>query len=146
MSGATMKRNQARKPTAKGKPRIKAKPRKQPSKIAPLLAKFWDYVPVKAETVERAVMGLTVLLVGGAIIAVATFAGVPQYVGTEIALAAGRAGYQVKRVEVKGLDRMESLKVYAIALDQHSMAMPLVDLDKVRTRLMDYGWIADARV
>ncbi len=146
MSGATMKRNQARKPTPKGKPRVKAKPRKQPSKIAPLLAKFWDYVPVKAETVERAVMGLTVLLVGGAIIAVATFAGVPQYVGTEIALAAGRAGYQVKRVEVKGLDRMESLKVYAIALDQHSMAMPLVDLDKVRTRLMDYGWIADARV
>jgi cell division protein FtsQ len=71
---------------------------------------------------------------------------VPQAAGVSVAEAVGRAGFEVKRVEVTGIDRMERLTVYAIALDQHSMAMPLVDLDKVRDRLLDYGWIADARV
>jgi cell division protein FtsQ len=52
----------------------------------------------------------------------------------------------VKRVEVKGIDRMERLTVYAIALDQHSRAMPLVNLEKVRGQLLQYGWIEDARV
>jgi len=33
-----------------------------------------------------------------------------------------------------------------MALDQRSMAMPLVDVDAIRQRLLGYGWVKDARV
>lgn len=110
------------------------------------IEKFWKYVPIKAETIERAMTAATVLLIAGTIVTASVYAGVPQFVGTEMGQVAGRAGFKVKRVEVKGLDRMDSLTVYAVALDQHSMAMPLVDLDKVRGQLLQYGWIEDARI
>jgi cell division protein FtsQ len=138
--GATIKRGGAKRPT------VKAKTRKATNKQPSIWSKLFSAIPIKAETIERGMTAASVLLVGGAIIGVATLAGVPSYVGTEMAQAVGRAGFAVKRVEVTGLNRMESLTVYAIALDQHSMAMPLVDLDKVRNQLLQYGWIADARV
>jgi cell division protein FtsQ len=71
---------------------------------------------------------------------------VPQRIGLSIAEAIGEAGFAVKRVEIKGLDRMERLPVYNIALDQQSMAMPLVDLDGTRQRLLQLGWVREARV
>ena len=41
---------------------------------------------------------------------------------------------------------MERLPVYAVALDQDSMAMPLVDLEDTRARLLRFGWVKEARV
>jgi cell division protein FtsQ len=41
---------------------------------------------------------------------------------------------------------MQRLPVYAVALDQESMAMPLIDLDGTRERLLKFGWVKDARV
>lgn len=111
-----------------------------------LIDRALDRIPVSVATLRRIATGAIVgtALIGG--VAVASAFGVPQAAGVSVAEAVGRAGFEVKRVEVTGIDRMERLTVYAIALDQHSMAMPLVDLDKVRDRLLDYGWIADARV
>jgi cell division protein FtsQ len=137
---ATIKRGGAKRPT------VKAKSRKAVSKKPSMFARAVGAIPIKPETIERAMTAMTVVMVGSALLGVAVLAGVPGYVGTEVAQAVGRAGFAVKRVEVKGLNRMESLTVYAVALDQHSMAMPLVDLDKVRNQLLQYGWIADARV
>lgn len=111
-----------------------------------MIDRAFDRLPISAATLRKLATGAIVgtALIGG--VAVASAFGVPQAAGTSVAEAVGRAGFEVKRVEVTGIDRMERLTVYAIALDQHSMAMPLVDLDKVRSRLLDYGWIADARV
>lgn len=108
--------------------------------------RLFDRLPISVTTLRRIATGAIVgtVAIGG--VAVASAFGVPQAAGVSVAEAVGRAGFEVKRVEVTGIDRMERLTVYAIALDQHSMAMPLVDLDKVRDRLLDYGWIADARV
>ena len=64
----------------------------------------------------------------------------------EWAQAVGRAGFQVKKVEVVGADRIDRLKVYDIALAQKDRSMAAVDLDGVRGDLMRYGWIKDARV
>ena len=132
--------------SAERRPIARPAPRKVKSRWERWNEIFWSYVPFKAETIER---GLTILT-GGAIVstllAIAVYAGIPQFVGTEIGQAVGRAGFHVKRVEVKGLDRMDTLTVYAVALDQRSIAMPLVDIDKVRAQLLQYGWIADARV
>src|SRR3546814_6388774 len=41
---------------------------------------------------------------------------------------------------------MDKMTFYAVALDQQSRAMPLVDLEEVRQKLLRYGWIEDAHV
>ena len=71
---------------------------------------------------------------------------IPAKAGTAAGEAIGRAGFTVKRVDVKGIRRMDSKPVYAIALDQRSMAMPLVDVHAIRDQLLHYGWVKDARV
>jgi cell division protein FtsQ len=60
--------------------------------------------------------------------------------------AIGRAGFTVDRVEVVGIRHMDSAPVYRIALDQKSMAMPLVDVSDIRQQLLKFGWVKDARV
>jgi cell division protein FtsQ len=77
---------------------------------------------------------------------VGSWFGIPGMIGTAVAEGVGRAGFRVDQVEVTGVKRMDYATVYAIATDQQSRAMPLVDLNQVRDRLLDYGWIADARV
>lgn len=103
-------------------------------------------MPFSQDALDRFVTAAMIVMVAGAAIGIAVLSGLPGYVGREVAQVIGRAGFEVKRVEVTGIDRMERLTVYAIALDQHSMAMPLVDLERVRSQLMQYGWIEDARV
>lgn len=126
--------------------RNRAKPRRTVPNQPSALSQFLARIPVKSETIERAVTFTVAFGVVAALAGLAVVSGVPGYIGTEMAQAAGRAGFAVKRVEVTGLDRMERLTVYAIALDQQSMAMPLVDLEKIRSQLMQYGWVQDARV
>jgi cell division protein FtsQ len=70
----------------------------------------------------------------------------PARAMTAVGEAIGRAGFTVKRVEVVGIKHMDSAPVYRMALDQRSMAMPLVDVDAIRQRLLGYGWVKDARV
>jgi cell division protein FtsQ len=139
MSGtARIKRGRGSKPVRKTPGRAL----KRTSRIDRWLAR----VPGGATTLRRAATGAILIAATGASVAVASMMGVPQAIGTEMAEAVGRAGFRVDRVEVTGINRMEKLTVYAIALDQHSMAMPLVDLERVRERLLDYGWVSDARV
>jgi cell division protein FtsQ len=142
MSGSTIKRGSSPRKRAA----VKGRARKPPAKQVSAWEKIMRVMPFDQHAVDRFVTGVMFVGFGGVAIAGATLAGVPQYIGTETAKAIGRAGFEVKRVEVTGIDRMERLTVYAIALDQHSMAMPLVDLDKVRDQLLNYGWIKDARV
>jgi cell division protein FtsQ len=133
----------------RGAPRPAAKRPRQvrtSAKTAGAVSRGLAALPFETRTIERAISyGLAALMLI-ALLSVAVYAGVPRFIGTQFGQAAGRAGLQVKRVEVTGIDRMERLTVYAIALDQHSMAMPLVDLDRVRNQLLQYGWVEEARV
>ncbi len=143
MSAATIKRGATKRtPRATVKRRARSSAPRKPTAFQRFLAAL----PVQPQTVERMMTYFLVGLVAAACLGIAILAGIPGYIGTQIALGIGKAGFDVKRVEVTGIDRMERLTVYAIALDQHSTAMPLVDLSKVRNQLMQYGWIADARV
>jgi cell division protein FtsQ len=107
---------------------------------------FLERVPVSEAFLERAMTVSMIGLIGAAVLGFAWMSGLPGFVGTEMAKVVGRAGFEVKRVEIVGVDRMDRLTVYNVALDQHSRAMPLVDLDKVRDQLMQFSWIEDARV
>jgi cell division protein FtsQ len=128
------------------RPTVKARSRKTAQRGATRWSRMMAAMPFSQDALDRFVTATMIVMVAGAAVGVAILSGLPGYLGREAAQAIGRAGFEVKRVEVTGIDRMERLTVYAIALDQHSMAMPLVDLDKVRAQLMQYGWIEDARV
>jgi cell division protein FtsQ len=99
----------------------------------------------QARANRLAAFGFTAfLLVLAAVVLVAL--DVPAKAGTAAGQAIGRAGFTVKRVDVKGIRQMDSRPVYALALDQQEMAMPLVDVAGIRGRLLQYGWVKDARV
>ncbi len=105
-----------------------------------------EALPLPAETVRKVSLWIFFGIMLALLLAVLTALQVPQLAGTAAGEAIGEAGFAVKRVEIKGLNRMERLPVYAVALDQPSMAMPLVDLDAVRERLLRFGWVEEARV
>lgn len=131
----------ARRPTVKPKRRTQAK-KKQPGVLDLAIAAL----PVSEATLHRiTVWGITGIAAAAAL-GVATLFGVPGMVGTAMAEGIGRAGFRVEQVEVTGIKRADKMTVYSYTLDQKSQAMPLVDLDEVRGKLMTIGWIADARV
>jgi cell division protein FtsQ len=105
-----------------------------------------DSLPLSETTIRRAGLWLLLGMMIAIGIAFAFAVGVPRMIGWTVGEAIGEAGFSVKRVEIKGLERMKRLPVYAVALDQDSMAMPLVDLDGTRERLLQFGWVEEARV
>ncbi|TMM48809.1 cell division protein FtsQ/DivIB [Qipengyuania marisflavi] len=77
---------------------------------------------------------------------VASFAGVPEMARVQLAQSASRAGFEVSRVRVSGVERMNEQLVYERVLSEQDRPMPLVDLKYVRERLLELPWVADARV
>lgn len=84
------------------------------------------------------------------VVAIAGVALVALDVPSKLALAAGEAvgdaGFRVKSVDIQGIRRMDPRPVYDIALDQKTTAMPLLDVSDIRNRLLQFGWVKDARV
>src|SRR3546814_12139018 len=72
--------------------------------------------------------------------------GLPQQIAWETGEAIGRAGFAVRHVDVSGVQRMARLPAYAAALEQPSNAMPPVDLQQIRERLLAPPWVADVSV
>lgn len=123
-------------------PKRRQAKKKQPSSIDRLIA----MLPVSEATLHRLATWAFTLTIGTAGLGVAYFFGVPQAIGIAAAEEVGRAGFRVDGIEVTGTKRMSAMTVYAVALDQQSRAMPLVDIAGVRDRLLKYGWVADAQV
>ena len=130
---------------SKVREKSKCKTHKRGGKKAPPPSML-DSLPVEAETVRKVSMVILGGMVAAVGLALAAAFQVPQMIGTSAGEAVGKAGFAVKRVEIKGLKRMERLPVYDVAFDQSSTAMPLVDLDGTRQRLLRFGWVQEARV
>jgi cell division protein FtsQ len=81
-----------------------------------------------------------------AIIAALLVFRVPQLVGMTLSEGVGQVGFTMSRVEIRGARRVSRLEVYNIAFDQASTAMPSVDLAATRARLLEFGWVKEARV
>ena len=98
------------------------------------------------EAVRRISGYILVGMIAAGISAVwAAFQG-PQMLGTAAGEAIGEAGFSMKRVEIKGAQKVPQLQIYNIAFDQPTTAMPLIDLDATRQRLLGFGWVREARV
>ncbi|WP_296675950.1 FtsQ-type POTRA domain-containing protein [Novosphingobium sp.] len=89
-----------------------------------------------------AILGLAVVLAW----MVASFAGVPAMAQQQLAAISHDAGFEVRRVEVTGTKNLNELKVYQLALADNRRAMPMVDIDGLRERLLELSWVEDARV
>ena len=77
---------------------------------------------------------------------IASLAGVPALAQNEVARLAADAGFEVRRVRVTGVQRMNELKIYERALSRRDRPMPLVDLAALREEMVALPWVEDARV
>lgn len=103
-------------------------------------------LPISQHTLQRVATWTIMIVVLGCAYGVASLFGVPAKVGVALAEQAGNAGFRLDQIEIRGLKRMDHMTVNAVAADQQSRAMPLVDIDLVRNRLLQYGWVKDAQV
>lgn len=131
---------------ARGSSAAKSRPRSKTPSRGKGRAKPADTLPISDAALRRIGFWLFLGMVLAVAIAVAVAMGIPRAIAWSAGEAVGEAGFAVKRVEIKGLERMQRLPVYAVALDQESMAMPLIDLDGTRERLLKFGWVEEARV
>jgi cell division protein FtsQ len=124
----------------------KAKARQARKKTGSLAGALMRVLPFTEEQLQKTF--LVMILAGAAALAwlVASFAGLTAVAGQQLAFAAADAGYEVSRVEVRGVERMNELKVYERVLGEKDRAMPLVDLAALRSSLMELPWVKDARV
>lgn len=104
------------------------------------------WLPISEEQWQR--VFLAGILGGAAALAwtVASFAGVPAMAEMQLASVASDAGFEVRRVEVRGVKNLNELKVYERALAERDRAMPLVDVEALRAELLQLSWVEDARV
>ena len=123
----------------------RSRPRKAPSRGS-VTKKIASKLPVEeaqANKLAAWAFGLFVVAIAGvALVAL----DVPAKLGEAAGEAVGNAGFRVKSVDIQGLKQMDPRPVYDIALDQRTTAMPLVDVSGIRDRLLQFGWVKDARV
>jgi len=95
----------------------------------------------------RRILGwsMAALVVAGVVASVFAFR-LPQLAGLAIGEGIGQMGFTLRHVETRGNARVSTQAIYNIAFSQDSPAMPLVDLDRTRERLLALPWIREARV
>ncbi|MEO6582150.1 MAG: cell division protein FtsQ/DivIB [Sphingomicrobium sp.] len=81
---------------------------------------------------------------------------IPSKAATSAGAAIGRAGFTVGGYQIVGLNRMNRKLVDAVIVDELRRAsdqsgsgrpaQPLVDVARIRERLLQFGWVKDARV
>ncbi|MDB5678340.1 cell division protein FtsQ/DivIB [Sphingomonas bacterium] len=131
----------SRQPT-RARPKGRPTRKKKTSIVDRILAR----IPLSHVALRRIATWTIVIVVLGGVYVAGNLTGINARVGTAIAEQVGKAGFRVDQIEVRGVKRMDVTTVYAVALDQKSRAMPLVDLNLVRDRLLQYGWVQDAHV
>jgi cell division protein FtsQ len=136
---ATNTRNTNKKRNAKS-----PRPRQKVQQVS-VIDRAFRALPFSEADIQRAATWLIVAALTILAFAAAQWTGLTTAYLQYSELAA-RAGFQVQRVEVTGMERVDQLKVYDLVLAEKDRAMPLVDIDKVRADLLQYGWIKDARV
>ena len=91
---------------------------------------------------------LALILAGAAALAwwVASAAGVPALMHQQMAASAGSAGFQMRNIDLTGVERMNRLKIYEEVMEHRGTPMPLLDLAAIRADLRQMPWVAEARV
>ncbi|MCP1468591.1 cell division protein FtsQ [Sphingobium sp. OAS761] len=136
--GGAARLSSARDRTGKGRGRTL----KRQSRIDRLI----EALPVSEATLQRMASWVIVGIVCAVLIGLGIIFGLPSMAHKQAAELASRAGFEVEKVEVRGVERMDEMPVYNIALGQVDRSMLSLDLPKVRTEMLKLGWVKDARI
>jgi cell division protein FtsQ len=145
MSGAHVRRGGA----------ARAKPRKPAPKVA-VPKRIAKKLPVDQARANRlagfAFSGFLLAIVAVVLVALDIPAKAERSAGT----AVGRAGFVVSGYQIAGINHMDRKIVDSVVNEELGRAaldagaakapQPLVDLEAIRSRLMQFGWVKDARV
>ena len=105
-----------------------------------------SWLPFNDEQLHRIFLGLFFAFAITVAWAIAMMAGVPTLARDQFGTLASQAGFAVHRVDVRGVNHLNGLKVYETALAEKDQALPLVDIDRLRGDLLQLSWVEDARV
>ncbi|MDT0575649.1 FtsQ-type POTRA domain-containing protein [Croceicoccus sp. F390] len=103
-------------------------------------------LPVSEHGLQRMFQTLILIAVVLALWGLAIAAGVPQMLREHTASAAAQAGLIVRRVDVRGVERMDEQAIYAAVIAARETPMPLLDLTVIRSSLVKMPWVREARV
>ncbi len=104
------------------------------------------WVPFSDETLHRLMIVAIIGVVAAVAVIGAELAGMPALAEQHLAKFAGEVGLRVKRVEVRGVNRMNELAIYEKVLGQRDQVMSRLDLAALREDLLTLPWVKDARV
>jgi cell division protein FtsQ len=116
------------------------------AKTSSAIDRAMGWLPFGEDTLHRVFLSA---ILGGAVVlawVVASMAGVPAMAAQQVASIAADAGFEVRRVDVRGVKHLNELKVYERVLAERDRAMPQVDIAALRQELLGLSWVADARV
>ncbi|MBH1999351.1 MAG: cell division protein FtsQ/DivIB [Sphingomonadaceae bacterium] len=105
-----------------------------------------ESLPISEATLQRLASWAIVAIFAAVLIGLAMIFGLPALAQKQAAEIAARAGFEVEKVEVRGVERMDEMPVYNIALGQVDRSMLSLDLPKVRAEMLKLGWVKDARI
>lgn len=123
----------------------RAKPRKTNART-PVPKKLVARLPVDQKHASRLANWTLGAFVAAILAVTAVAMDLPAKAWTAAGEGMGDAGFRVKSIDVKGIRNMDSRPVFELAASEKQTAMPLLDIDGIRERLLRYGWIKDARV
>lgn len=103
-------------------------------------------LPFTEEQLHKLFLALILAALAALAWLIASLAGLPQLAGAMLAQEVEAAGFEVRHVEVRGIERMNELAVYERVLGVRDRAMPLVDLAALRASLLELPWVRDARI
>ncbi|EQB31626.1 cell division protein FtsQ/DivIB [Sphingobium ummariense] len=146
MAEARIRRGGTARLTSNTGPRPKAKANGKQLKRTSWIDRLIEALPVSEATLQRlaswAIVGIALAIVTG----IALIFGVPDMLRHGASDLAARAGFEVEKVEVRGVERMDEMPVYNIALGQVDRSMLSLDLPRVRSEMLKLGWVKDARI
>lgn len=111
-----------------------------------VLDALMSWLPFTDEQLHRIFLGLIFAVAVALAWAVAVAAGVPNLARDQFGAVVADAGFAVHRVDVRGVNHLNGLKVYEKALAEKDQALPLVDIGRLREDLLQLSWVEDARV
>ncbi|APG62968.1 hypothetical protein LPB140_09395 [Sphingorhabdus lutea] len=142
MSRASIKRGQKN----KADPKSRAAPRKKRVKKISNFDRFIANIPISSQHLRKIITAAIVAFILLALFLFGRAMGVPQMIFDHYVDMSKRAGFEVKRVEVNGMNRVDQIRVYDLVLAEENRAMPLVDVERIRRDLLTYGWVKEVRV
>lgn len=122
--------------------------RRAKAKTSGVLDGLMGLLPFTEEQLHRIFLAIILGLAIALAWFIASLAGVPAMAKAQVAGLASDAGFEVRRVRISGVKRMNDQRVYDTVWKERNAAtaMPSVNLEDVRERLLALSWVKDARV